>query len=274
LLLLPSNEFIDSASLEEFVTNDQSLRRELVVLEGEIAFQGSEDLARGQVEQVRLTERRVSLASSLGRRLVKMCPWVRLVAISGSAAYGRTKPDDDVDFFLVTCRNRLWVTFLAAMLTAKIYRAKNRASPVFCFNRLLEDDECVGSFRSPRDPLFVREALSLRIVDGKAYYHDLLLSASWMGQLFPALFDRAVSSVYASEPPSADKGNSLWSFINWIAYAILAPYLRMAGLWRNHRLQRAGNLDANFRTILRRGFFAYESRKYDLLRDRYREAFQ
>jgi len=35
----------------------------------------------------------------------------------------------------------------------------------------------------------------------------------------------------------------------------------------------SGKLDARFRTVIRRGFFAYESRKFDLLKDTYRRAF-
>ena len=243
------------------------------MFQGEIAFKGSENLAQDHAEQLRLAERRVAQAQSLSTRLVNMCPWIRLIAISGSTAYGRTKALDDVDFFIVTQRNRLWITLLVAMLVAKILRARNRDASVFCLNRVLEEDECAGAFRSPQDPLFVREALNLRILGGGDYYRELLTSASWMEHPFPELFRQAYSRIDLPNSSTSDPGSRLWSFLNWIGFAGLAPYLGIAGIWRNNRLHRKGNLDARFRTIMRRGFFAYESKKYDLLRDTYRRAF-
>jgi len=271
--LLPRGSFVSPESLESFVTHDPGLREELVVSWGEIALKGSENLARKHVEQLRLTERRVSLARSLSTRLESMCPWIRLVAISGSTAYRRTRPLDDIDFFIVTRRNRLWITLLVAMLTAKGLRSRNRDSPVFCLNRILDDDECLGAFRSAQDPLFVREALSLRILGGGEYFRELLCSGSWMEHPFPELFRQAISAIELPDRSSSSSGSRLWGILNWAAFAALAPYLEIAGLWRNSRLQRAGNPDAQFRTVIRRGFFAYESRKYDLLRETYRGAF-
>jgi len=94
-----------------------------------------------------------------------------------------------------------------------------------------------------------------------------------MEELFPALFCQAVSSDIGPEPDTSYEGGRLWSILNWTALVALAPYLRVTGLWRNIRLRHAGNLDGIFRTVIGRRFFAYESRKYDLLRESYRRAF-
>ena len=273
LLLLPRGTFAGPASLESFITHNPGLRAELVVFQGEIAFKGGENVAQEHVEQLRLTERRVALAQSLSSRLVSMCPWIRLIAISGSTAYGRTKALDDVDFFIVTRRNRLWITLVVAMLVSKSLRARNRDAPVFCLNRVLDEDECADAFRSTQDPLFAREALSLRILGGGEYYWHLLRSGSWMERPFPELFRQAIGGTEPPDRSTSHRGSRLWGVLNCTAFAGLVPYLVIAGLWRNHRLRRVANPEAQFRTVIRRGFFAYESRKYDLLRETYRRAF-
>ena len=272
-LLLPSDTFVSPKGLEDFVSRDSSLQKEMVVSRSEIAFRGSEDLTRSRAEQVRQTARRVRLAQYFADRLVAICPWLRLVAISGSTAYGGTKARDDIDFFVVTRRHRLWVTLLLAMVLAKIYRMRNSSVPVYCFNRILDESQCPDAFRTLQEPLFAREALSLRVLKGQPFYRGLLQSASWMEKVFPGLYHQASTELHVTAPASADREPRLWTIANWIAFASLAPYITLASLLRNGRLQKAGNVDARYRTIIRPGFFAYESRKFDLLRDAYRRAF-
>jgi hypothetical protein len=249
------------------------LRNELIVSGGEIVFRGSENLARRRPEQARLAADRVQLAASFANRLVRLCPWLRIVAISGSTAYGSPRARDDIDFFLVTRQNRLWITLLLAMGLAKIHRMRNTSTPVYCFNRMLDESRCAEAFRKFQDPLFAREALNLRVLDGQPYYRRLLQSASWIEELFPAFYRQALTRWNEKEGARISPGPRLWSIANWIAFAGLAPYAILANLLRNRRLQASDNLEAQFRTVIQPGFFAYESRKFDLLRDTYRRAF-
>ena len=272
LLLLPRGAFTSPAGLEEFVSHDRTLRTEIVVSDGELAFKGSEALARDRSEQTNRTAYRVRLARSFAHRLVRACPWIRLVAISGSTAYGRTKHRDDIDFFVVTRKNRLWVTLLFALILAKIQRTRNPSAPVFCFNRLLDEAQCDDTFRTHQEPLLAREALTMRVLEGRTYFLGLIQSASWMGGLFPGLYQESLAQG-EGELAVTNRDHRFWSFANWIAFGAVAPYAALANLSRNHRLLKSGEADARFRTVIGRGFFAYESRKFDLLKDAYRRAF-
>jgi len=259
--------------LESFLETDTSLRQRLHIHNGQVTVKGSERLALGRMEQTTLSGRRAEVAQTFSNRLIELCPWIHLIALSGSIAYAASKPRDDVDFYLVTRRNRVWITLLFAMVTARFRRMRNPAFPRFCFNRILDEGECREAFRSRQDPLFAREALNLRVLEGRPYYRDLLISATWMDGVFPRLYRQAtISAARDTERPARPNRRS-WSLANAIAFAALAPYLAIVGMWRNDRLLRAGNLDARFRTIVQRGFFAYESRKYDLLRDTYSKVF-
>jgi len=113
----------------------------------------------------------------------------------------------------------------------------------------------------------------MRVLKGQGYYQELIQSATWMGELFPALYNQSLANEIASEPSGTKRDCGTWSIANWIAFAGLAPYATLAGMLRNHGLLESGKLDARFRTVIRRGFFAYESRKFDLLKDTYRRAF-
>ena len=273
LVLLPEGVFDSSADLESFVEGDASLGHELKVLDGQITLRGLERLASGRPDQIRLSDQRALTAQAFSDRLIIACPWIRVVGISGSTAYAGSKPQDDVDFYLVTGRNRLWITLLFAMISARFHRRKSPDSPQFCFNRILEENECRDAFCSKKDPLFAREALNLRILQGRDYFRELLSSATWMEGLFPGLFRQALGLAIVRKSNVKKADRRVWSIVNGVAFAGLVPYLTIVGIWRNHRLQRAGKVDARFRTITRRGFFAYESKKYDLLRDAYSKVF-
>jgi len=273
LVLLPEGVFDSSADLESFVEGDASLGHDLRVLDGQITLRGFERLASGRPDQIRLSDQRALAAQEFSNRLIIACPWIRVIGISGSTAYGGSKSQDDVDFYLVTGRNRLWITLLFAMISARFHRLKSSDSPQFCFNRILEEYECRDAFRSNKDPLFAREALNLRILQGGDYFRELLSSATWMERLFPVLFRQAFGPAMVRTPNVEKANHRVWSIVNGVAFAGLAPYLTIVGMWRNHRLLRAGRVDARFRTITRRGFFAYESKKYDLLRDTYSKVF-
>lgn len=272
--LLPRDAFSSPDDLERFILGDPSLQDATSLNRGEVTLKGSENLALGQPDRTALSAWHSERARSFSSRLVRLCPWVRLVALSGSMAYRGTKGGDDVDFFIVTRRNRVWITLLVAMLAARIYRKRHKDPTVLCFNRILEEDECRNAFKSVQDTLFAREALSLTILNGHGYYRDLLESAPWMGHVFPRLFQKALGSPNPDNDGIAYRPGPIWSILNGASFVALTPYLTIVGHWRNRRLRRSGNLDARFRTIIRRGFFAYESRRYDLLRETYRESFQ
>ena len=273
LQLLPEKSFESPLELERFLDIDSKLGQMLMVTAGEVTLKGLDQLVRRRPEQVRLSANRLQVAETFTNRLARLCPWIRLAAVSGSTAYAGTKDDDDIDFFVVTDLNRLWVTLLIAMVGARLGRLRNRNLPTFCFNRITEEDECRDAFNLAREPLFAREALNLRVLRGRRYYRELIDSAAWMAGLFPGRYRQALDSTPFLSEETNNRHGIFWSVANRVAMIILVPYTSLMSMWRNRRLERAGRIDARFRTVFRRGFFAYESIKYDLLRDAYKEAF-
>jgi len=188
-------------------------------------------------------------------------------------AYGGAKPGDDVDFFLVTARRRLWISLFLAMATARLQRLRFGNSPAYCFNRIVERADCEKTFRESREPLFVREALNLAILRGKGLYRHLLVSAPWMETIFPELFAAQLGELGDADTPTREKGCAVGRIANAIAFLALGPYLWLAGLVRNVRLQRMGRDIECFRTVIRQDRYATDSILYDELRVVYRQAF-
>ncbi len=272
-LLLPEGLFATADSLEAHILADPDLAESLIVMNGEIAPRSAEALLERRQEQRELAYQRIQHAERFTTRLVRYVPWIDLVAVSGSTAYGGAKPYDDIDFFLVAPEGRMWIALFVALCLARIDRSRASTTPVYCFNRITEREACMRSFDDGHDPLFAREALNLRVLWGHRFYRELVGNARWMRTHFPGLYEAALESDAPVETKEERASGPLWSALNALSFLGLAPYLWAAGLVRNDRLRRRGQARGRFRTVIARDFLAYESRKYDELREAYRRAF-
>ena len=271
--LIPVNRFPNGGVLKQFLTTDERLSRLLAEVKGEITLRGKEDLAEGRQSQRILAHARLAQADDFLRTLGRICPWIELAGISGSTSYAGTKPEDDLDFFLVAERRRLWISLLLAMATARLLRLRSKSSPVYCFNRIVERAECEQTFRATREPLFAREALNLTILRGKGLYGHLLVSARWMGTVFPELFAARLEEAGEADDSTREKRRVVGRIANATALLALGPYLWLAGIVRNVRLRRKGRDIECFRTVIRSDRYATESTLYDELREAYERAF-
>ncbi len=271
---MPENRFPSDGVLKQFLVTDERLSQLVAEIKGEVTLRGKESLANDRRAQRLRAHDRLSQADDFLRSLGKMCPWIELAGISGSTAYAGAKPEDDIDFFLVTAPRRLWISLLFAMTAARLRRIRARDSPIFCFNRLVERNDCVRTFRESREPLFAREALNLVVLRGKRLYRHLLASAPWMGTTFPEMFARRLREAEEDDEPTRGRGPlALGRLANAAAFLFLAPYLWVGGTVRNVRLQRAGRDRERFRTLVRPDRYATESILYEELREEYRKAF-
>lgn len=81
-------------------------------------------------------------------RLLKTIPWVKLVGISGGLAMENAEKSDDIDLFLVTAKNRLWISRLLTLailaMTGQrrtVKDSKRQAAGKLCPNIFVEEDQ-------------------------------------------------------------------------------------------------------------------------------------
>ncbi|MBX3165165.1 MAG: nucleotidyltransferase domain-containing protein [Bacteroidetes bacterium] len=82
-------------------------------------------------------------------RFVSRFPFVRAVFISGSVSKGIFKSDSDVDYFIITEPNRLWVCRTFLILFKKIFLLNSKK--YFCVNYFVSSD----NLKIPDENLFV-----------------------------------------------------------------------------------------------------------------------
>ncbi len=71
-------------------------------------------------------------------RLIKAFPFVRGVAISGSLSKNVMPEDGDIDYFIITAANRLWICRTLLILFKKVFLLNSRK--YFCLNYFVDEN--------------------------------------------------------------------------------------------------------------------------------------
>lgn len=137
-------EKTDVASILEIETVLTSLISEELIIEknGLLAVWGKEEIIDRQEAKSKLTQELIRKGSSILNMLGKL-PFIRFIGISGSvAAENPTRGKHnhvDLDIFIITSKNVLWITFLfERILTSMIRLAKK--DHFYCFNYVTEEN--------------------------------------------------------------------------------------------------------------------------------------
>lgn len=122
--------------------------------------------------------------------ILKAIPWIKLVGISGGLAMDNATKADDIDLFIITSKNRLWVSRILALgllsLTGQRRKAgenSRKSAGKLCINILLEEDR-LG--QSNMDIYLAHEVLQMKPLwyrDG--IYQKYLEENSWAFRFLP-----------------------------------------------------------------------------------------
>ncbi len=195
------------------------------------------------------------IARDYTRYVTERNPYIRMLAVSGSVS--RPEHDgahEDVDFFVVTDKGRVWEGFLGCLLQGwRFCRRLGVPRTFLCFNYLVDE-------RHPEEidlshPDYAREFLHLEVLTGIEVYTELLDHfAALLSAAEPKLFDqiraRVRSQLDESTPRAVDCTSTQrrWS----LTYRLLKIPLVVATKWRERGRKRnypGGYIYSNRRVI-------------------------
>lgn len=134
------------------------------------------------------------LASNVAAFISKF-PFVRAVMASGSLSKDYMDENSDLDFFVVTTPNRLWISRTLLVLYKRLFL--NNSHKFLCANYFVDTQHMVIEEQN----LFTATELATVIpLQGAAYYEQLLETNSpWLLRYFPNFVPRQVKEV----PPAS-----------------------------------------------------------------------
>lgn len=112
-------------------------------------------------------------------KLISKFPFVRGVFISGSLSKGVMHEDGDIDFFIITRPNRLWVARTLLILYKKIFLLNSRK--YFCINYLVDENSLDIE---QKNRFTAVELLSLLPMINEEMHHNLIRNNTWVEKYF------------------------------------------------------------------------------------------
>jgi hypothetical protein len=141
--------------------------------------------------------RRLWLGARLAMHVIKRFPFVRAVFVSGDLSKHATHPSSDVDFFIITEPQRLWIA--RALLTGfkKIFLFNRKK--FFCLNYFTT----TRNLRADKENIFVAtEIATLKPLFNSRLFFRYLITNRWIKEYFPNFDVRFVTLPPCSERPS------------------------------------------------------------------------
>lgn len=172
------------------VTSDVQLGKHMPP-ESIYAMGGHSIFMKRRIVRKAQTEKKINKLKTYSK-ILSLSPWIRLVGISGSCSMENAKAGDDVDFFIITVKNRLWLARAWAITSAKLLgvhrsRKDRRVSGKACLNMFFdEQDMCVPAIK--QNLYTAHEVVQMHCLDMRegAYYQRLFLQSNrWISSYFP-----------------------------------------------------------------------------------------
>jgi hypothetical protein len=223
---------------EELARTLQAAPR-ITTIDGFACLSGQEDLvdpSRARVAMDRLFNGHAkALAREFARDLVRHCPFVECVALSGSAASGGYGPRDDVDFDLFVTPDTKYISYFLAQVIGLKYAWRYRHLPideahalpflskVTCINVVWPTDQTQPFVRQDADLAF--ELLRCRPLYGVRRFQGALEDNPWLRRFFPQVYGRTWPEEHAETLSLVGR-----------AFAAVARHPRL--LWHLERLCR------------------------------------
>jgi predicted nucleotidyltransferase len=211
-----------------------------------------------QSETARLEREQMSAAKLLSAAefaviLTRLVPFIRTVAVTGSVAYGSASKWDDIDLFIVTKQNRLWLSAFMALVLVRIRKLLALRPPYlspFCLSYVHDEQGFARESQKNRtNALFARELLKARPVAGVNHYRKILEENGWVANFYSKPYatrlrqlENGISSLETGSrnDPIAFSASFFVDWAEALAFAFLSRYLQLRAYLTNLKLKSRG----------------------------------
>jgi len=153
------------------------------------------------------------IADAFVADLLRTCPVIDCVAVSGSVASGGYVPGDDIDFDLFVRDGAKYLTYalflLLGLRVALRHRRGTQIRKVVCVNVIWTRGQVRPFVRTDESLAF--ELLHCDPVYGAPYFIDTIEKNPWIGTFFPQITSRPISDRTTPEP------NRVGRLVAWVA---------------------------------------------------------
>lgn len=173
---------------------------------------------------------------------LKFIPGIKLVAVCNSLAMGNVRDASDIDFFIVTAKDRIWLTRLLVTVMTQILgmrRYKSKVNNRVCLSfYITENNLDLEKVALPVDPYFYYWLASLDPILDNRCFDGFIGANAWLKRYLPNFFPKMPNTSRRIENSFlsglVDRINSFWfySFLGvWLEN--LARFIQLKKMSKN-----------------------------------------
>jgi len=165
-----------------------------------LSQKASNTLPQYGIQQEKQLEKRIGWYLAL----LKACPCVRFVGITGSSAVEGYKKGKDIDIFIIARHRLLWTTRFFSVLCAKLLSIRGREG--VCLNLFFDEDDILIP-QKKQNSYIGHELLQMKpIIDKGNFASKLLFINKWIYSYFPNAPKQTRSNISSCTKPSVLQG--------------------------------------------------------------------
>ncbi|HUI01589.1 MAG TPA: hypothetical protein VLX56_08170 [Nitrososphaerales archaeon] len=262
--LLPLD--VTEGELEEAISKDDFLASRVLVESGLVLLKqpgSDQETVQKALDEAEERRRRAIANVEAGMRFSRFfSEGMAFVAIAGTNSYLSARPDDDIDYYVVTRTDGMWAFMLKALILSRIASKTDKpAHQPFCFSFVMDERRWREEFGRQRTALSARDTLTAKVFSGYDAYLSILENAPWMRSYFPKFYDRRLAEAEANAKANRSRRRGS-RVVNEFLYLTLGSYVHLRAWVMNRRLAKAGKTDAVFKTWIGPDRLEYASRRY------------
>jgi len=132
-----------------------------------------------RVEGNKRAEKKMKIANRFSK-MISFFPFIRAVFLSGSISKGFMDKEADIDYFIITKKNRLWLARFLLVLFKKIFLLNSYK--FFCINYFISEDNLEIE---EKNIYTATELVTLIPTYGSNLYNDFYSANSWLKTYYP-----------------------------------------------------------------------------------------
>lgn len=178
-------------SVMQALNDNEYLRSRVDSKFGFYFLKGREEIVTTRMDRYRLAERKWHKAKKIVRFL-RHVPFVKMIGICNTLAYNNSRPQADIDLFIISKRNRVWQTRFWVTGFLKFFHLRpqpEKTQDTLCASFFVDEDHLnIKSLGIENDiylPYWIAQVFPLY---DEGYYQKFLLDNNWILETLPNVF--------------------------------------------------------------------------------------
>ena len=235
------------AEIKETLDKSQWLQDKISRAEGFYALQGREHTYLIRKHHNNLAERKFARAVRLVK-VYRYLPFIKMIAVCNTLAYSNAGEESDIDFFIITEKNKIWVVrffTIAVVFLLGLRPTEKKSRDTFCLSFFISEADLniKKIMLHPHDvysPYWVKQLIP--IYDPVGVYQEFLQVNQWTSHYLP--------NAYPNQFVEEVKDTKWSKFISYLLAFIICPPLigRKFNIW--YRRFQSVIIDRNLKELV------------------------